>query len=102
MKILRGLALALLLVFGSVPVEATSKQHQKAMNATFVLYGRSVSRAKDHLPLCTAFAYEKTTDGYILMTAGHCFIGSGAPTDVQYLVADGQIVDDPKNLQPVE
>lgn len=102
MKFLRGLLLAATLIFVSVPASATNKNHQKAQAATFVLYGRSVSRGIDHKELCTAFAYKKAPDGYYLLTAGHCFIGTNAPVDVTYVVAQGQIVSDPKNLQPVE
>ena len=102
MKVLRGLLLAACLAFGTLSADATSYKHEKAMQATFVLYGRSDSRHVDHKALCTAFAYREAQDGYYLLTAGHCFINSNAPDDVVYLVADGQIVADPKNLQPVE
>ncbi len=99
MKVLRGLFLAACLVFPML-AGATSSKHQKAEQATFVLYGRSVARGLDHHELCTAFAYKKVSDGYILMTAGHCF-SPDAPEDATYLVAQGQLVDKP-DLQPVE
>lgn len=102
MKVLRGLLLAACLAFGTTSAGATSYKHEKAMQATFVLYGRSTGSGIDHKALCTAFAYKEAIDGYYLLTAGHCFIGTGAPEDITYLVADGQIVADPKNLQPVE
>lgn len=101
-KVLRGLVLAALLMFGSMPAHAVNKNHEKAEKATFVLYGRSVSKEVDHRPLCTAFVYKKASDGYFLLTAGHCFAHTHAPADATYLVAEGQIVDNPTNLQPVE
>lgn len=98
MKILRALTLAFCLLFGSASAHAG--KHQQALKSTFILYGRSEARGIDHKELCTAFAYKKVSDGYILMTAGHCFPAE-APSDVTYLVADGQAVDNPI-LQPVE
>lgn len=89
-----------MLAFSPVSMQAKNKNHQKAQQATFVLYGRSVERGVDHHALCTAFAYKKAPDGYILMTAGHCFT-PGAPKDATYVVADGQVSDNPV-LQPVE
>jgi hypothetical protein len=100
MKIFRGLLLAALLILGITPVEA-NKKHQTAMNSTFVLYGNSVSRSIIGKPLCTVFAYKKAPDGYYLMTAGHCFVNNGAPADVTYSVASGQITEKP-DYQPVE
>jgi Trypsin-like peptidase domain len=100
MKVLRGLILAACLIFGSMPLDASNHKHERALKATFVLYGRSVKREIDHTPLCTAFAFEKTADGYNLITAGHCFIDT-APEDATYLVADGQVTDKPE-LQPIE
>jgi hypothetical protein len=101
MKFLRGALLAICLIFGASHADArVNKKHQKAEAATFVLYGRSVERNIDHHALCTAFAYEKAPDGYILMTTGHCFTPE-APKDATYLVADGQVTDNPV-LQPVE
>lgn len=100
MKILRGLLLAACLIFGTMPSVAANKKHERAQHATFVLYGRSAARGIDHHALCTAFAYKKAPDGYILMTAGHCFT-PGAPEDATYVVADGQVSDNPV-LQPVE
>jgi len=99
MKILRGLVLAACLVLGGSHVDAASNKHQKAEQATFVLYGRSLHQGIDHRPLCTAFVSQKVSDGYILTTAGHCF--DGGPDDATYLVARGQIVDKPE-LQSVE
>ena len=100
MKILRGLLLAACLILGMQTANATSKKHEVAMNATFVLYGRSAERETDHAPLCTAFIYKKASDGYFLLTAGHCF-SPNAPTDAVYLVAQGQITEKP-DLRPVE
>jgi hypothetical protein len=100
MKVLRGLLLLALLIFGAAPIGATSRKHEKAEQATFVLYGRSAERQMDHRELCTAFVYKKVPDGYLLLTAGHCFTPE-APSDATYLVAQGQIVDNP-DLQPVE
>ena len=100
MKTLRGLLLAACLIFGTVPSVAANKKHEKAEKAVFVLYGRSVGREIDHHALCTAFVYKKVSDGYLLLTAGHCFT-HGAPSDATYLVADGQVTDNPV-LQPVE
>lgn len=79
---------------------ATSKKHQKAMDATFVLYGDSAERGGGHHALCTAFIYKKVSDGYLLLTAGHCS-SPHAPADAVYSVAQGQIVDKPV-VQPVE
>lgn len=101
MKFLRGLILAACLVFGVTHADArVNKNHQKAAAAAFVLYGRSEEREVDHHALCTAFAYQKTPDGYVLLTAGHCF-SPDAPKDATYLVAEGQVTDNPV-LQPVE
>lgn len=100
MKILRGLLLAACLVFGTLPSVAANKKHEKAEKATFVLYGHSAERGIEKHALCTAFAYKKVSDGYLLMTAGHCFTPR-APQDATYLVADGQVTDNPV-LQPVE
>lgn len=97
------LFLSLLLVAASVfaPIaQARNKNHERAQKATFVLYGHSDSRNITR-PLCTAFAYKKASDGYVLMTAGHCFT-AGAPEDAKYVVGEGQITDTPANLQPVE
>lgn len=102
MKVLRGLLLAACLILGSTPLNAgINKNHQKALDATFVLYGHSDKREVDHHALCTAFAYKKISDGYLLMTAGHCF-SDDAPSDATYLVASGQIMPEPKNLESVE
>lgn len=101
-KILRGLVLAVLLVFGSVPANAVNKNHLKAQKATFVLYGLSASRGVDHQPLCTAFIYKKAPDGYFLLTAGHCFAHSHAPVDAAYYISEGQIVDTPTSREPVD
>jgi hypothetical protein len=92
--------LLLVLSFLVLSAEARNKKHEKAQQATFVLYGHSESRGVTP-PLCTAFAYKKAPDGYFLMTAGHCFSPS-APSDAVYLVNDGQVTDTPSNLQPVE
>lgn len=100
MKTIRNLLLAACLVFAVQPSVAANKKHERALNSTFVLYGRSVEKRIDHHALCTAFAYKKTTDGYLLLTAGHCFT-AGAPADATYLVAEGQVKDNPA-LQSVE
>jgi len=101
MKVLRALLLATCLILSSTSLNAgVNKNHQKALAATFVLYGRSAAREVDHHALCTAFAYKKVSDGYLLLTEGHCF--EDAPEDATYLVANGQIVPEPKNLEPVE
>ena len=71
------------------------------MLSTFVLYGNSAQAQVVGKPLCTAFVYKKAPDGYYLMTAGHCFVGNGAPPDVTYSVVSGQITDKP-DYQPVE
>jgi S1-C subfamily serine protease len=100
MKTLRGLLLGVCLVLSVHPTQAANKKHEKALNSTFVLYGRSVGQHVDHHALCTAFVYKKASDGYFLLTAGHCFT-AGAPADATYLVAEGQVKDNP-TLQPVE
>jgi hypothetical protein len=97
-----GLLLAALLVFGSLSAHArVNKKHQAAMQSTFVLYGNSKQADVVGKPLCTAFVYKAAPDGYYLMTAGHCFVDNGAPEDVTYSVASGQITDKP-DYQPVE
>lgn len=104
MKFLRGLLLAAVLILGASQVDATSKpnkKHEMAAKATFVLYGRSDAQHIPHHALCTAFIYKRATDGYFLLTAGHCFVNAGAPVDVTYVVAEGQISEEPV-LQPVE
>ena len=100
MKFFRGLLLAVVLIFGIMPAEA-NKRHQAARQSTFVLYGNSKQANVIGKELCTAFVYKKAPDGYYLMTAGHCFVGAGAPLDVTYSVASGQIVEKP-DYQPVE
>lgn len=100
MKVLRALLLTACLILGTTSVNATSRNHQRAIKSTFVLYGRSVSRGMDHRAFCTAWVSKKVSDGYILTTAGHCF-SPNAPEDAVYLVAEGQAVDNPV-LQPVE
>jgi V8-like Glu-specific endopeptidase len=101
MKILRGLLLAACLIFAAPHADARNKKHEAAAKATFVLYGRSEKEGIAHHALCTAFVYKKASDGYYLLTAGHCFVNTSAPEDVTYAVAEGQIVDEPV-LQPVE
>lgn len=102
MKVLRGLLLAVFLIVSSTALDASvNKKHQRALGATFVLYGHSEQHQVDHHPLCTAFAYKKVSDGYLLMTAGHCF-SDEAPSDATYLVANGQVVENPNNLESVE
>jgi len=102
MKFLRALFLAACLISSSTPLNAgVNKNHQRAMNATFILYGRSAESNVDHIAICTAFVYKKVSDGYLLLTEGHCFVDD-APSDATYLVANGQIVPEPKNLESVE
>lgn len=96
MKLLSLIALSLMLLFGGV----TSTQHQKALQSTFVLYGRSLERKVDHKPLCTAFVYKQAPDGYYLLTEGHCFEGK-VPSDITYAVANGNIAEKPE-LQAIE
>lgn len=96
MKLLSLIASSLVLLFGGVP----STQHQKALQSTFVLYGRSLERKVDHKPLCTAFVYKQAPDGYYLLTEGHCFEGK-VPADITYAVASGDIAEKPQ-LQEVE
>jgi hypothetical protein len=102
MKFLRGLLFAVCLIFGSQPSTAVNKKHERAEKAVLILYGRSASLNVSHIPLCTAFVYKKASDGYFLLTAGHCFVRSHAPVDATYAVSEGQIVDNPTNLQSVE
>jgi len=99
MKVLRAVTLAACLVFAS-SAQAVNKNHERAQKATMVLYGHSDERHMT-IPLCTAFVYEKSTDGYFLLTAGHCFDEN--PADATYYVAD-QVIEDPQveDLQPVE
>lgn len=98
MKILRGLLLAACLTLFSQSAVA-NKNHELAMQSTFILYERSAGRFEDHKTVCTAFAFKKVSDGYLLRTSGHCF--GRAPSDATYLVASGQLVENP-DLQPVE
>jgi len=102
MKFLRALLLTSLFVLGVQPSVAANKKHQKAETATFLLYGRSASANRDHVPICTAFVYKKVSDGYNLLTAGHCFVNTGAPADVQYFVVPGQVVDGSYKGEDVE
>lgn len=99
MKFLRALALAACLVFAT-SVGAVNKNHERAQKATVVLYGHSEQRHAT-VPLCTAFVYEKSVDGYFLLTAGHCFDEN--PEDATYYVSDS-VIEDPEldQLQPVE
>lgn len=94
------LAFVLAAALAVSPASAKNKNHQKAEKATFVLYGHSESKDMTR-PLCTAFAYKKVSDGYLLLTAGHCFT-PGAPDDATYSVAPGQIGDEPGVSEPVE
>lgn len=94
------LSASLIVVFlFSSPTEARNKNHEKALQSTFVLCGRSMEFHIDHHPLCTAFVYKEAPDGYFLLTMGHCF--EGAPSDAAYLVAEGNIAEK-SELQPVE
>jgi len=84
--------LYVLLVFALAvsPVFAgQSKLHKKAEAAALVLYGESASSQVSAKALCTVEAYEKVSDGYSLLTEGHCVDPdeSGAPDDVKYFVA---------------
>lgn len=66
-----------------------SKLHQRAWDAALVLYGESESAQVSAKALCTATAYQKVSDGYLLLTEGHCIDPgeTGAPSDVKYYVA---------------
>lgn len=61
--------------------------YQKALDATFALYGER--KIPDHVTLrrfvCTATVVAKRANGYVLITAGHCV--SDAPPNVTYLVS---------------
>ncbi len=100
MKFLRGLLLGICILFASHSLIAANHKHQKAEQATFVLYGQSKEEHVEHHGLCTAFAYKKAPDGYYLLTAGHCF-QHDTPEDATFAVTSGQITDNPV-LQPVE
>lgn len=98
-KFLLCLSLSLAMALGAAPGTALkNKKHQAAWDGTFVLYGTSESVGKT-LALCSAFIYEKTADGYKLLTAGHCFLENGAPADVKYSI-DTDVHEKPE-LQPV-
>lgn len=96
-KMKRILSVVLALFLSVSPAFSMSKKHEKALAATFVLVGHSDSRGVDRRPLCTAFAYEKLSDGYMLLTEGHCF--SGAPDDATFAVAEDLNDND---VQPVQ
>lgn len=66
-----------------------SKLHKKAEAAALVLYGESASHKVNALAMCTTEAYEKVSDGYLLLTEGHCVNPdeTGAPNDAKYFVA---------------
>lgn len=83
-----ALLLALFLIVAPLGAKQ-SKLHQKAEAATTVLYGESESRSIAAHPLCTAWVYQKVSDGYMLLTEGHCFDPEdGRPDDVKYFVGE--------------
>lgn len=93
------LATALLFLASATPAALKDKTHQKAWDATFVLYGHS-DETHVTMPLCSAFAYKKTVDGYLLLTVGHCF-SSNAHADATYSVTEDVSPNAVKTLQPV-
>jgi hypothetical protein len=99
MRFLRAAILSLCLIFAT-QASAVNKNHERAQKATLVLYGHSEQRDVT-VPLCTVFVYEKSTDGYFLLTAGHCF--DDAPEDATYYVAD-RVIENPqvKQLEVVD
>lgn len=59
--------------------------HKTVYNSTFALYGQLGDIT--HF-LCTATAFEKTSDGYHLLTASHCVKGADLPEDLQFFVEE--------------
>ena len=57
--------------------------HGTLYKSTLVLYGQLEEKKA---PICTATVFEQTSDGYLLLSAGHCVMS--VPLEVTYSVAD--------------
>jgi V8-like Glu-specific endopeptidase len=81
------------------PAPAMSGSEQNDWRATFVLYATIEKETK---AICTATAFKKSSDGYFLLTAGHCvdFEDAGIDSkDVSFSVAEN--VTSPVSAVPV-
>jgi hypothetical protein len=94
MKVLATLLLMLALAFSASSLSATVKppkgHYKKAYDATFVLYGSSQSDKIENKAMCSATAFKKVKDGYLLLSAGHCTkegTPDEFPTDLTYSVS---------------
>jgi Trypsin-like peptidase domain len=99
-KILATLVMGLMLLLSPAPAlkAEISNFHQALSAATFALYGQENDIR--HF-LCTAETYEwDPTNGYKLITAGHCVVGDGLPTDLKFYVAE--TADPNPVLMPVD
>lgn len=101
------IALLLALIF-TVTVNADVKPsrnrfERKLAAATFALYGESGNSRRF---FCTTTAFEKTKDGYNLLTAGHCAVDEDFPADLKYYVSENVVdvtgTEIPAALLPVQ
>jgi len=86
MKRILALVLIVILAGCSVaagPIRPPQGFEGRLWGSTLALYG---TKDKSTHFLCTAEPIEKTKDGYILLSAGHCV--QEVPADVQFSVAD--------------
>src|SRR5271165_1686163 len=97
--ILSLLLTSLLGVSAGAQVQPATGFEQKAMDATFALYGHREIGGKTYAKfLCTATAVEKVKTGYFLISAGHC--AADQPSDVTFAVSE-QIGGPQHPVQPV-
>lgn len=69
-------------LYAKNPINEPKGFDKKIYNAVFALYG---TLGDKNQAMCTATAFEKSSDGYHFITAGHCVIL--APAEIQFSVA---------------
>jgi len=71
--------------------EPADKLTADLYKATFALYGTQTWGNKSETRfLCTATIYQKTPDGYLLLSAGHCVKGKSLPKNLTFSVAEDE------------
>lgn len=72
------------------PINPPKGFEKKVYDATFVLYAQKDGELGG---ACTATAFEKTSDGYNLVTAGHCFyeVSEGMSFSVAHQIGEADI-----------
>jgi hypothetical protein len=93
-KFLKNIIFSFVIALFLSPLVACSTQtiETKVANATFAFYLESPHSERDFL--CSATAFQKTLDGYFLLTAGHC-VAEGGPGAVFTVSEDIFKVDTP-------